>query len=62
MADLLEISFPADGRKLWQEWGSVEGLSRFPPGKDGLGAFAPLLDRAGNSVKGQKVTSSCQNG
>jgi len=42
--------------------GSVAGLSRFPPGKDGLGAFAPLLDCAGNSVKGQKVTSSCQNG
>ena len=25
------------------------------PGKGGMGTFAPLLDRDGNSVKGQKV-------
>ena len=25
------------------------------PGKGGLGTFAPLLDQAGNSIKGQLV-------
>ena len=29
------------------------GIVTISPGKDGLGAFAPLLDPAGNSVKGQ---------
>jgi glutaminase len=31
------------------------GLVTVSPGKAGLGTFAPLLDRAGNSVKGQLV-------
>ena len=30
------------------------GIVTISPGKDGLGAFAPLLDPAGNSVKGQR--------
>ena len=29
------------------------GIVTVAPGKGGLGTFAPLLDRAGNSVKGQ---------
>ncbi len=31
------------------------GIVAVAPGKGGLGTFAPLLDRAGNSVKGQLV-------
>ena len=31
------------------------GIVTVSPGKGGLGTFAPPLDRAGNSVKGQKV-------
>jgi glutaminase len=31
------------------------GIVTVSPGKGGLGTFAPLLDRAGNSVKGQLV-------
>ena len=31
------------------------GIVTVSPGKGGLGTFAPLLDRDGNSVKGQKV-------
>jgi glutaminase len=31
------------------------GIVTVAPGKDGLGTFAPPLDRAGNSVKGQLV-------
>ena len=31
------------------------GMSRSPPGKGGMGTFAPPLDREGNSVKGQLV-------
>ena len=38
------------------------GIVTISAGQGRLGAFAPLLDCAGNSVKGQKVTSSCQNG
>lgn len=33
------------------------GLVTVAPGKGGLGTFAPPLDEAGNSVKGQRVTS-----
>jgi len=32
------------------------GIVTVSPGKGGLGTFAPLLDEAGNSVKGQLVT------
>jgi glutaminase len=32
------------------------GMITVSPGKGGLGTFAPPLDAAGNSVKGQKVT------
>ena len=31
------------------------GIVTVSPGKGGLGTFAPLLDEAGNSVKGQLV-------
>jgi glutaminase len=31
------------------------GIVTVSPGKGGLGTFAPPLDRAGNSVKGQLV-------
>ena len=31
------------------------GIVTAAPGKGGLGAFAPPLDRAGNSVKGQRA-------
>lgn len=31
------------------------GIATVSPGKGGLGTFAPLLDKAGNSVKGQLV-------
>lgn len=31
------------------------GIVTVSPGKDGLGTFAPRLDHAGNSVKGQLV-------
>jgi Glutaminase len=29
------------------------GIVTVAPGKDGLGTFSPLLDEAGNSVRGQ---------
>ncbi|MBP8804508.1 MAG: glutaminase, partial [Pseudoxanthomonas sp.] len=32
------------------------GIVTVSPGKGGLGTFAPPLDEAGNSVKGQLVT------
>jgi glutaminase len=32
------------------------GIVTIAPGKGGLGCFAPPLDEAGNSVKGQLVT------
>jgi glutaminase len=32
------------------------GIVTISPGKGGLGTFAPLLDNAGNSVKGQRAT------
>ena len=31
------------------------GIVAVAPGKGGLGTFAPLLDDAGNSIKGQRV-------
>jgi len=34
------------------------GIVTGSPGKDGLGTFAPPLDGAGNSVKGQPVAES----
>jgi glutaminase len=33
------------------------GIVTVAPGKGGLGTFAPLLDSAGNSVKGQLVAA-----
>ena len=33
--------------------GIAGGIIAVSPGKDGLGAFSPLLDQAGNSVRGQ---------
>jgi len=33
--------------------GVAGGMTTVSPGKGGLGTFAPLLDEAGNSVKGQ---------
>ena len=38
-----------------QEWGSAAGWWTISPGKGGLGTFAPPLDEAGNSVRGQLV-------
>jgi glutaminase len=32
------------------------GIVTVSPGKGGLATFSPLLDQAGNSVKGQQVT------
>jgi glutaminase len=32
------------------------GIVTVSPGKGGIGTFAPLLDPAGNSIKGQLVT------
>ncbi len=32
------------------------GIVTISPGKGGLGTFSPLLDHAGNSIKGQRVT------
>jgi len=32
------------------------GIVTVAPGKGGLGTFAPLLDKAGNSVRGQLAT------
>ena len=32
------------------------GIVTVSPGKGGLGTFSPLLDGAGNSIKGQRVT------
>ena len=32
------------------------GIVTVSPGKGGLGTFAPLLDPAGNSIKGQLAT------
>jgi glutaminase len=33
------------------------GIVTVSPGKGGLGTFAPLLDSAGNSIKGQFVSA-----
>ena len=33
------------------------GIVTVSPGKGGLGTFGPLLDSAGNSVKGQRVAA-----
>ena len=38
------------------------GIVTVAPGKGGLGTFAPLLDAAGNSVKGQLAAPSCRAG
>jgi glutaminase len=38
------------------------GIVTVSPGKGGLGVFAPLLDRAGNSVKGQLATAFLSRG
>jgi glutaminase len=46
---LFEIGLPGKS-------GVGGGIFTVAPGKGGLGVFAPPLDGAGNSVKGQKVT------
>ena len=38
------------------------GIVTVSPGKGGLGTFAPPLDAAGNSVKGQLVARHCRAG
>jgi glutaminase len=45
---LLDVGMPAKS-------GIGGGIVAVSPGKGGLGTFAPLLDAAGNSVKGQLV-------
>ena len=37
------------------------GIVTVSPGKGGIGTFAPPLDRAGNSVKGQEVIQYVTN-
>ena len=46
---LYEIGLPGKS-------GVSGGIVTISPGKGGLGTFAPLLDDAGNSVKGQRAT------
>jgi glutaminase len=46
---LYEIGLPGKS-------GVSGGIVTISPGKGGLGTFAPLLDEAGNSVKGQRAT------
>ena len=36
------------------------GILMVSPGKGGLGTFAPRLDAAGNSVKGQLAAGCCR--
>ncbi len=33
------------------------GLVTVSPGKGGVGTYSPLLDGAGNSVRGQRITT-----
>ena len=47
---LFDIGLPGKG-------GIGGGIVTVSPGKGGLGTFAPPLDRAGNSVKGQLVSA-----
>ena len=46
---LYEIGLPGKS-------GVSGGIVTMSPGKGGLGTFSPLLDGAGNSIKGQRVT------
>jgi glutaminase len=46
---LYEIGLPGKS-------GVSGGIVSVSPGKGGLGTFSPLLDEAGNSIKGQRVT------
>lgn len=46
---LYEIGLPGKS-------GVSGGIVTVSPGKGGLGVFSPLLDSAGNSIKGQRVT------
>ena len=46
---LYEIGLPGKS-------GVSGGIVTVSPGKGGLGTFSPLLDGAGNSIKGQRVT------
>ena len=46
---LYEIGLPGKS-------GVSGGIVTVSPGKGGLGTFSPLLDSAGNSIKGQRVT------
>jgi glutaminase len=47
---LVEIGLPAKS-------GVAGGIVAVAPGKGAIGTFSPLLDRAGNSVRGQRVTA-----
>jgi glutaminase len=37
--------------------GVAGGMVTVAPGKAGIGVFSPALDRAGNSVRGQRATA-----
>lgn len=47
---LFEIGLPAKS-------GVSGGIVAIAPGKGGIGSFSPLLDSAGNSVRGQRATA-----
>lgn len=47
---LFEIGLPAKS-------GVAGGIVAVSPGKGGIGTFSPLLDSAGNSVRGQRATA-----
>jgi len=51
---LYEIGLPGKS-------GVSGGIVTVSPGKGGLGTFSPLLDSAGNSIKGSASPSSCRN-
>ncbi len=52
---LYEIGLPGKS-------GVSGGIVTISPGKGGLGTFSPLLDAAGNSIKGQRVTKLLSEG
>jgi glutaminase len=47
---LFEIGLPGKS-------GVAGGIVTISPGKAGIGTYAPRLDRAGNSVRGQRATA-----
>jgi glutaminase len=52
---LYEIGLPGKS-------GVSGGIVTISPGKGGLGTFSPLLDAAGNSIRGQRVTKFLSEG